>query len=70
MQTIVRVSDPSMDKIKEMDEFIASSELKLIKKEYTDVSDFSISVDEIFSFTFGNEEDATLFQLRFVGSNG
>jgi len=64
------VSDPSLNKIKEMVEFIISSDLNLIKQEHVDVSDVSLYVDEIFSFTFGNEEDATLFQLRFVGSNG
>ena len=69
METIVRISDPSMKQIDQMDEFILSSELSLTKKEYTDVSDVSLYVDEIFSFTFGNEEDAMLFQLRFVGSN-
>ena len=70
METIVRISDPSMKQIDQMDEFILSSELSLTKKEYTDVSDVSLYVDEIFSFTFGNEEDALLFKLRFAGSNG
>ena len=70
METIVRISDSSMKQIDQMDEFILSSELSLTKKEYTDVSDVSLYVDEIFSFTFGNEEDALLFKLRFAGSNG
>ena len=70
METIVHISDPSMKQIDQMDEFILSSELSLTKKEYTDVSDVSLYVDEIFSFTFGNEEDALLFKLRFAGSNG
>lgn len=69
METIVRISDPSMKQIEQMDEFILSSELELTKKEYTEVSDFSMYVDEIFSFTFGNEEDALLFRLRFAGSD-
>lgn len=69
METIVRIFNASMKQIEQMDEFILSSELELTKKEYTEVSDFSMYVDEIFSFTFDNEEDALLFRLRFAGSD-
>jgi len=59
--------DPSSQQITEMVEYCHISGLSLLKHSVLDMSDVSLSIDIIAIFLFDNEEDATIFKLRFSG---
>lgn len=61
----VLIPDPTQDDKIAMMEFIIASKLSLITIDGVDVSDNSIYYDEIYTYYFGNEQDALLFTLKW-----